>query len=134
MDYFNRQPRLGTLSTAGKNGKVDAGVFGSPHMTDESTVAMGLGDNRTLANLQENPQAVFLIMEPGKTIMDWKGVRVYLKVKAVATSGEALDMFKRQMSVVAGREAAEMIHAFVTFGITEIRPLIDMGQGWERSI
>ena len=48
MDYFNKAPRLGTLSTASKTGNVDSAVLGSPRMTDEKTVVMGLGQNRTL--------------------------------------------------------------------------------------
>ena len=87
MEYFNKSPRTGTLSTADKAGKVDSAVFGSPRMTDEKTVVMGLGKNRTLANLQQNPNAVYLIMEPGATLMDWKGIRVYLRSKNVVTSG-----------------------------------------------
>ncbi len=134
MDYFNQSPRIGTLSTADKAGNVDSAVFGSPRMVDEKTVIMGLGQNRTLANLQQNPHAVFLRVEPGKEFMDWKGVRVYLKVKALATSGPLLDNYKAQMAKVAGEEAAAMVQAVVTFEITEVRPLIDMGQGWEQSI
>jgi hypothetical protein len=134
VEYFNNPARIGTLSTADKNGKVDTAVFGSPRMIDEKTVVMGLGQNRTLANLQQNPNAVFMIVEPGKTFMEWKGIRVYLKVKTLATSGEPLKTFKRQMAAVAGEEAAEMVHAVVTFEVTELRPLIDMGQGWEKSI
>jgi hypothetical protein len=134
MEYFNKQPRIGTLSTANRQGAVDAAVFGSPRMIDEKTVVLGSGDNRTLKNLQENPRAVFLIVEPGKNITDWKGIRVYLKVKSLATSGEVLETFRRQMAKVAGEAAAQMIHAVVTFEVTEIRPLIDMGQGWEQSI
>ena len=80
MEYFNKQPRLGTLSTAGKNGKVNVAYFGSPHMTDEKTVFMGLGKNRTFANLQENPNAVFMIMEPGNSLLAWKGVRKWLRI------------------------------------------------------
>jgi hypothetical protein len=38
------------------------------------------------------------------------------------------------MAAVAGKEAAEMVHAVVIFGVTDLRPLIDMGQGWEKSI
>jgi hypothetical protein len=134
MDYFNQSPRIGTLSTADKAGNVDSAVFGSPRMIDEKTVIMGLGQNRTLANLQQNPHAVFLRVEPGKEFMDWKGVRVYLRVKGLATSGPVLDNYKAQMAKVAGEEAAAMVHAVVTFEITEVRPLIDMGQGWEQSI
>jgi len=60
MEYFNKRPRLGCLSTSGKNGKVDVACFGSPQMIDEKTVIMGLGKNRTFENLQENPNAVFI--------------------------------------------------------------------------
>jgi len=134
MDYFNKSPRIGTLSTADKAGNVDSAIFGSPRMTDEKTVVMGLGKNRTLANLQQNPHAVYLIMESGATLMDWKGIRVYLKTKNIATSGPVLDNFKTQMAKVAGEEAAKMIYAVVNFEVSEVRPLIDMGQGWEKSV
>ena len=134
MDFFNKSPRTGTLSTTDKAGNVDSAIFGSPRMTDEKTVIMGLGKNRTLANLQQNPHAVYLIMEPGASIMDWKGIRVYLKAQKITTSGPVLDTFRAQMAKVAGEEAAKMIHATVSFSVTEVRPLIDMGQGWEKSI
>ena len=122
------------MSTSDKTGNVDSALFGSPRMTDGKTVVMGLGKNRTLANLQQNPHAVYLIMEPGKSLMDWKGVRVYLEAKNIATSGPGLDDFKARMAEVAGAEAAKMIHAVVNFEVTEIRPLVDMGQGWEKSV
>jgi hypothetical protein len=134
MEYFNKSPRLGTLSTADKTGKVDSAVLGSPRMTDEKTVVVGLGKNRTLSNLQQNPHAVFLVMEPGATLADWKGIRVYLEVKNIAKSGPVLDNYKAQMAKVAGEDAAKMMAAVVKFGIVEVRPLIDMGQGWEKSV
>jgi hypothetical protein len=134
MEYFNKSPGIGTLSTADRAGKVDSGVFGSPHMIDEKTVVMGLGQNRTFGNLQQNPYAVFLIVEPGASVMEWKGVRVYMEAQNIATSGPMLENFKARIAKVAGDEAAEMIHAAETFGVIEVRPLFDMGQGWERSI
>ncbi|MDD3070496.1 pyridoxamine 5-phosphate oxidase [Methanoculleus horonobensis] len=134
MDYFNKQPRIGLLSSANKEGKVDAAIFGSPMMLDEKTVVMGLGENRTFEYLQENPNAVYTIVEQGEAFMDWKGLRVYLKMKEYATSGETLEIYKKQVAKVAGEDAAAMIHATVTFEVTEVRPLVDMGQGWEQSI
>ncbi|WP_269852055.1 hypothetical protein [Methanosarcina horonobensis] len=59
-------------------------------MIDEKTVVVATGKNRTFTNLQENPYAMFLIMEPGADIMSWKGVRVYMKMKESATSGRCL--------------------------------------------
>ena len=134
MKYFNKQPRLGTLSTADKNGKVNAAYFGSPRMVEEKTIFMGLGNNRTFSNLQENPHAVFMVMEPGKTIMDWKGVRLYVEMTDCQTSGEKLVELKAKIAEAAGESAAKMMHAAVTFEVKEIRPLADFGQGWEKSI
>jgi hypothetical protein len=125
IKYFNKQPRLGTLSTADKSGKVNSAYFGSPRMVDEKTIFMGLGNNRTFANLQENPSAVFMVMEPAESIMDWKGVRIYVQMTECQTSGEKLDNLKVTIAEKAGE---------VTFEIVEIRPLADFGQGWEKSI
>ena len=133
-EYFNKQPRLGTLSTSDKNGKVNSAYFGSPRMVDEKTIFMGLGNNRTFANLQENPHAMFMIMEPGKTIMDWKGVRIYVTMTECLTAGEKLDDMRAAIAKHGGEGASKMIHAAVTFEIQEIRPLADFGQGWEKSI
>ena len=72
IDYFNKQPRIGTLSTASKDGKVDVACFGSPRMSDAKTVIMVVRKNRTFTNLQENPNAAFMIIEPGKTPADLK--------------------------------------------------------------
>jgi len=134
MDYFNKQPRLGTLSTASKDGKVDTAYFGSPYMVDEKTIIMGLTKNRTLYYLQENPNAVFMIMEPGKTLTDWKGVRLYVKMTDFSTAGEKLEKMKAKIAARAGEAAAQMIYATLTFEVQEIRPLADFGQGWEKSI
>jgi hypothetical protein len=134
MEYFNRVPRLGCLATSNKKGEVNVAYFGSPHMIDEKSIVMGLGKNRTFGYLQENPYAVFMIMEPGKALAEWKGVRLYVKMVDCQTSGEKLDQMKAQIAKVAGEAAAKMIHAGVTFEIYDIKPLADFGQGWEKSI
>ncbi|HBE44371.1 MAG TPA: pyridoxamine 5-phosphate oxidase [Deltaproteobacteria bacterium] len=134
MEYFNKQPRLGCLSTANKEGKVNVAYFGSPKMIDEKTIVMGLGKNRTFAYLQENPNAVFMIMEPGKTIPEWKGVRIYVRMSDCQTSGPKLDEMKAKIAAVTGEAGAKMIHAAVSFEIVDIKPLADFGQGWEKSI
>ncbi len=134
MEYFNRQPRIGTLSTAGRDGKVDVAPMGSPRMVDEKTVVMALAENRTLANLRENPHAVYMIMVPGQGIFDWKGVRVYLKMRSCETSGEGIERMRGEISKAIGEAAAGMLRAAVTFEVEEVRPIVDMGQGWEKSI
>ncbi len=135
MEYFNKQPRLGTLSTANKEGQVDVAYFGSAHMPDENSVIVGLGHNRTYANLRENPNAVFMIMQPGEDPPSWKGVRVYLKMTEYHESGRKLDELRAQIAKKIGEMTAnKMIHAYVQFEIDEIRPFADFGQSWRKSI
>ena len=134
MEYFNKTPRIGMLSTANKKGQVNTACFGSPRMIDEKTVVMSVRNARTFANLQENPNAVFMIIEPGKTSLDWKGVRVYLKMTGYETSGEKLEATRKAIAQRAGEKAAKAMHALITLEIQEIRPLSDVGQGWENSI
>ncbi len=134
MEYFNKQPRLGVLSTSNRAGEVDGAYFGSPIMIDESTIVVALGKNKTYENLQENPNACFLIMEPGKTIFEWKGLRVYMKMTACETAGDKLDMMKKMLTDKVGESAAKMMQAAVTFSVINVRPLADFGQGWEKSI
>ncbi len=125
MEMFNKETRIGTLSTSNKKGDVNVAVFGSPQMIDENTVIMGIGKNRTLEYLQENPKAVFIVMEPGKTIMDWKGARVYLEAIDIQTGGGFYEQIKENIAKKAGKAAADMIHAAIRFRITDVRPIVD---------
>ncbi len=75
-----------------------------------------------------------MIMELGKTVSEWKGVRIYVKMTDCATSEGKLDQMKAKIAAAAGEAAAKMLHAAVTFDVQEIRPLADFGQGWEKSI
>lgn len=134
IDYFNKSPRLGVLSTSSTDGRVDSAVFGSPQMIDEKTVVAASADNRTFTNLRENPYAMYTIMEAADSITDWKGIRVYMKLKEYATSGELLDMIRSEAAKFVGEEGAKMIYASLTFEVYEVRPLVDFGQGWEKSI
>ena len=124
MEMFNRQPRIGSLATANANGDVNVAVFGSPMMVDENTVVMGIGNNRSLSNLRENPKAAFIVLEPGDTAMDWKGVRVYLKAAAIEIEGDLLDTMRAKIAEKAGEGAAKMIQAAIRFDVTGIRPLL----------
>jgi hypothetical protein len=134
IEYFNKSPRIGVLSTSSTDGRIDLAVFGSPQMIDEKTVIAATADNRTFANLREDPYAMYAIMETGDSITDWKGIRVYMKLKDYATSGEMLEMIRSEAAKFVGEEGAKMIHASLTFEVYEVRPLVDFGQGWEKSI
>ena len=127
MEMFNRQTRVGALATANKNGDVNAAVFGSPRMIDEDTVLMAIGDNRTYKNLQENPKASFIVMEPGREPHTWKGARLYLEVDTFERYGEALDALRTNIRKVGGDRSADAIVAAIRFKVVDVRPLIAPG-------
>jgi len=126
MDLFNRIGRFGTLSTSDDSGKVNSAIFGSGRLTDENTLVLGLGDNRTLTNLMENSKAVFMFFEPGETLLTWKGARLYLERVGIETGGTLFDTIVEDVSQTAGKMAARTIKAAVTFHILEVRPIIDL--------
>jgi predicted pyridoxine 5'-phosphate oxidase superfamily flavin-nucleotide-binding protein len=124
-EVFNKRPRIGVLSTSDGKGNVNVAVFGSPQMIDDNTIVMGIGNNRSYRNLRENPKAAFIVMEPGPTPPEWKGVRVYLEAKSIESEGELLNKLKEEITNRVGKQAGEMIKAAIRFTITEVRPLIE---------
>lgn len=134
MEYFNRPLRAGILCTADNAGTVEASVYAAPVMTDERTVIIGLKKHRTLANLQENPSAVFLIVDPGETLADWRGARVYLKVRELALGGPALAEMRKEIARMNGDAAANLVDAAAKFEVIRTSPLIDTGRLWEQSL
>ena len=68
MEYFNKSPRIGALSTADKAGKVDSGIFGSPRMTDERTVVMGTCHLLEVVEIGEWPQINALADKYGQNV------------------------------------------------------------------
>ena len=124
-EVFNKRPRIGALSTSDGKGNVNVAVFGSPQMIDDNTIVMGIGNNRSYRNLQENPKAAFIIMEPGPTAPEWKGVRVYLEAVSIESAGELYNTIKEEITKRLGKQAGEMIKAAIRFTITEVRSLIE---------
>ena len=125
---------VGALATSDTEGNVNCAVFRLPQLIDDKTVVIVMSECRTFKNLQGNPRAAFLLAEPSDDPWVWKGVRIYLKVRSIETSGEMLERSKAHIAEKAGKKAAEMMHAAVTFDISGIRPLIDVGQNWEEAI
>ena len=73
-DYFENASGVGVLSTADDEGKVNAAIYGRPHVVDEDTVAFIASDRLTHANLKTNSSAIYIFKEDGS----YKGYRLYL--------------------------------------------------------
>jgi len=126
--YLQAEGRSNVLATTDKSGKVNLAVFGSLALADDATVVVMVGDNRTYANLQENPSASSLVTLHGKTGMQQEGCRLYLKVRSIEDEGKMFDEIKGKVRAKVG-DAAEMLKHLVWFDIEEVRPILDMGQG-----
>jgi len=126
MDVFNQPGRIGTLGTADKNGQPNVAYFGSLRPMPDGTITVGLTNNRTLRNLEENPLAVFLILKEGPVTFQTPGYRLYLKVRDIHREGPVFVEIKEFISKHAGPEAARGIAAGVVFEVSEVRSLVAM--------
>jgi hypothetical protein len=127
FEIANKPGRIGLLATANKKGDPNVAYFGSPRLMDDGTVVMGLGNNRTLKNLEENPKAVFFTMTESPVTFKTPGYRLYLEVDEIQKKGPILDGVKEKIAEHAGAKVAEIIVAGVVFRMTDIRMLVDMG-------
>lgn len=126
--YLQTEGRSNVLATSDKSGKLNLAVFGSLALADEATVVVMVGENRTYANLRENPFVACLVTLHGKTGMQQEGCRLYLKVRAMEDEGKMFEEIKGEVRARVG-DAAEMLKHLVLFDILEVRPILDMGQG-----
>lgn len=125
MALFNGRPRNCLICTANTAGDVNVAVYGSPRMIDEDTVILAVRNNRSYQNLQKNPKAAIIVVEPGEINHDSKGVRVYLEMTNIETEGDLLDQFREEIGARAGKEVADSLQAALRLKITGVRPLID---------
>ena len=127
LESVNKPGRIGVLATASQDGQPNAAYFGSPKLDEEGTLIMGLMDNQSLKNLEQNPLAVFFTLEKSPVDFQTPGFRLYLKVLDLQREGAILDGVREAIAAKAGADAAKAIQAGVAFEVTKVRPLVDMG-------
>jgi len=127
IEIVNKAGRIGVLGTTNELGQPNVAYFGSPRLSEDGTLIMGLGSNRTLKNLEENPLAVFFCVAETPVTFTTPGYRLYLKVREIQKTGPIFDGVKKAIAEHAGPDAANMLVAGVLFDITEVRPLVAMG-------
>jgi len=133
-NFFNTRPRNIIISTANKNREPNVAILNSTRLEDNDLIEFEIGKSITLQNIKENPRIVFMIAREGNSLMEFKGVRIYSKVIDIQTAGEKLDNAKEILRIRVGKEAADSIIATVICKIEKIRPLVDRGQVWDKSI
>lgn len=111
----------GVIATAGADGTVNTAVYARPHIIDDETLAWGMTDGRSFANLKENPHASYLYMAP---VSGFSGWRLTLALTRIEEGGELLETIRKSTAELVGPESGVAVKRVGYFRVTEIRPLI----------
>ncbi|HSO21049.1 MAG TPA: pyridoxamine 5'-phosphate oxidase family protein [Desulfosarcina sp.] len=123
--YFEETKGMGVLSTADREGKVNAAVYARPHIMDDGTLGFIMRDRLSHHNLRSNPHAAYLFREerPG-----YKGIRLHL-TKAHEESGTPL--VKELCRRCYVDDKPDTVRFLVTFTVDRELPLIGSGEAPE---
>ena len=99
-------------------------VYSRPHVLEDGTLAFGMADRLTHANLAENPHAVYAFDE-GR----YRGVRLYLEKIREETTGPLLEEIRARAEEVVGPGTGSAVRFVAYFRVVQHLPLV----GAERS-
>lgn len=121
--YFTSANGTGVLSTADREGRVDAAIYARPHIQADGTIAMIMRERLTHHNLQQNPYAVYLFQESGP---GYRGVRLFLKKLREDDNPELLQQMTRRC-LSPEEDQAKGPKFIVYFQLEKVLPLIGDG-------
>ena len=123
--YFEETKGMGVLSTADDAGRVNAAVYGRPHVMEDGSLALIMRDRLSHSNLQSNPHAAFLFREAGP---GYKGLRLHL-TKTHEESGTPL--VKELCHRCRIDDKPDAVRYLVVFKTDKELPLIGAGESPE---
>jgi len=118
-DYFKKKSGMGFLATSNSRGEVDIAVYSRPKVVEDGTLAYGMADRLTHANLHENPHAVYAFNEGG-----FQGVRLFLEKVREEIEGPLLDQIRQEADRVVGSGIGNLVKYVVYFRVTKDLPLV----------
>lgn len=123
-EYFEKKTGLGVLSTADRDGRVNAAVYARPHVMEDGSIAFIMPDRLTHHNLQSNGHAAYLFREnePG-----YKGIRLQLTKVREETDSDLLHSLRRKV-YPPDIEEKEGYRYVVFFTVDKVLPLIGPGE------
>ena len=116
-DYFETTTGTGILSTADKDGKVNAAIYSRPHFLDDGKLAFIMRDRLSHSNLRSNPHAAYLFIENGP---GYKGKRLYLTMVREEKNAEQIASLQRRKR----KTKVEEDRFLVFFQLDRERPLV----------
>ena len=116
-EYFETKTGTGILSTADKDGKVNAAIYSRPHFLDGGKLAFIMRDRLSHSNLRSNPHAAYLFIENGP---GYKGKRLYLTMVREEKNTEQIKSLQRRKR----KTKVEEDRFLVFFELDRERPLV----------
>lgn len=117
--YFDETRGTGFLATADAEGRVNVAIYSRPHVRDDGTLAFGMADRLTHANLQENPHAAYAFQAKG-----FQGVRLYLEKVREDDRGPLLEEIRARAETIVGPEAGVAVTHLVHFRLIKALTLV----------
>lgn len=121
--YFENTKGFGVLSTADKQGHVDAAVYSRPHIMEDGTIAFIMNDRLSHHHLQTNPHAAYLFREGSE---GYQGKRFFLTKVREEQDSELLARLKRRVYTQGKEHQGPKFLVF--FKIEKELPLIGPGE------
>jgi hypothetical protein len=118
-EYFEKKTGMGFLATANSKGEVDIAVYSKPKVMEDGTLACGMADRLTHANLSENPHAVYAFNEGG-----FQGTRLFIEKIKEETEGPLLESIRKEADKMVGPGVGELVKFVVYFKINKHLPLV----------
>jgi hypothetical protein len=122
----NPPSHIGVLGTASRDGRPNIAYISSTRVMEDGSIVVGLGNNVSLSNLEENPHGIYFVIERFPVTVETKGYRIYLKARMIEHEGTVLDAIREYIAAAFDPNAAKMTAAAVTFDVTGVRPMLDM--------
>lgn len=119
-DYFANRSGLGILSTADKQGRVDAAIYARPHILSDGSLTMIMRERLSHKNLQENPYAAYMFIE---NTAGYQGVRLFMKKVREDQDQELISRLRRR-SLTLVEDQAKGPKYMVYFKVEKVLKLI----------
>ena len=118
-EYFEKKTGMGFLATANSKGEVDIAVYSKPKVMEDGTLACGMADRLTHANLSENPHAVYAFNEGG-----FQGKRLFIEKVREETEGPLLEGIRKEADKMVGPGVGDLVKFVVYFRVKKDLPLV----------
>jgi hypothetical protein len=120
-NYFESKKGIGVLSTADRDGAVDAALYSRPHFMEDGTLALIMRDRLSHKNIQSNPHAAYLFVEEGE---GYQGKRLFLKMTGEEKDSPRIEKLKRRKKYDEVKESRYLVY----FQLEKVLPLVGAGE------